>query len=146
MANDDERTAFVIKNMIENIPKNENCLVLSHRRSHCQLLAECLRQHGYDANSYLGGDKTVPSSTVIVSTFSLDSEGFDEPRLSALVLATPASSISQAVGRILRAPGPKIILDIGDSNPVSYAQASKRNAFYCISSSKFLCFLASITR
>ena len=130
LAEDDERTAFIVKTVVEHISTTRDCLILSHRRSHCFLLAECLRQQGYDALTYLGGDKKVPSSTVIVSTYALVSEGFDEPRLSALVLATPASNITQAVGRILRATGEKCIVDISDSNPVCYAQATKRKSFY----------------
>lgn len=133
LAEDDQRTAFIVKCMVENISRDADCLVLSHRRAQCSLLAECLRQQGYDAATYLGGDKVVPSNKILVATYSLVSEGFDVPRLNTLVFATPASNITQAVGRILRKPGAKLILDILDSNPVSYAQATKRRIFYASS-------------
>lgn len=130
LSEDDERTAFCIGEMLTHVGKDTPCLVLSHRRAHCQLLAECLRRQGYDAATYLGGDKVAPTSRVLVSTYSLVSEGFDRPELDALVMATPASTITQAVGRILRRPGPKLILDIVDTNAVSCAQAAKRRALY----------------
>ena len=130
LSEDDARTAFLIKCMVEHVGKDIDCLVLSHRRAQCLLLAECLRQQGYDAATYLGGDTKIPSSKVLVCTYSLVSEGFDVPRLSTLVFATPASNITQPVGRILRAPGSKLILDILDNNPVSYAQATKRRILY----------------
>ncbi len=130
LSEDDERTAFCIQEMLVHVSKDTPCLVLSHRRAHCQLIAECLRQQGYDAATYLGGDKSAPPNKVLVSTYSLVSEGFDRPELDALVLATPASTITQAVGRILRRPGPKLILDIVDTNAVSRAQAAKRRAHY----------------
>jgi Type III restriction enzyme, res subunit len=130
LAEDDERTAFIVGEMKKHVPISTPCLVLSHRRAHCQLLAECLRQQGYDAETYLGGDASAPDARVLVATYSLVSEGFDRPELAALVLATPASTITQAVGRILRRPGPKTILDVVDTNAVSYAQANKRRALY----------------
>lgn len=130
LAEDDERTAFIVGEMMKHVPTTTPCLVLSHRRAHCHLLAECLRQQGYDAKTYLGGDASAPDACVLVATYSLVSEGFDRPELTALVLATPASTITQAVGRILRRPGPKTIVDVVDTNPVSYAQANKRRALY----------------
>lgn len=130
LSEDDERTAFCVQEMLQHVSKDTPSLVLSHRRAHCQLLAECLRQQGYDAATYLGGDKSAPSAAVLVSTYALVSEGFDRPELDALVMATPASTITQVVGRILRRPGPKTILDIVDTNAVSRAQAAKRRALY----------------
>ena len=130
LAEDDKRTAFLIDQIMQHVGRDRDCLVLSHRRAHCLVLAECLRQRGYDAATYLGGDKIVPTAKVLVATYNLVSEGFDEPRLSALVLSTPASNVVQAVGRILRRPGPKLILDLVDDTPVCWASAKKRNALY----------------
>ena len=142
LANDDARTAFIVKHIILRVPTTADCLVLSHRRDHCKLLAVCLRAQGYDAATYLGGDKSVPTTTVIVSTYALVSEGFDVPRLRTLVLATPASNVTQAVGRILRGSAtataaPRLVLDVVDANPVCYAQAAKRKTLYKSSGFEF---------
>lgn len=132
LAEHPQRTSFLIAEMKACIAKDADCLVLSHRRAHCQTLARRLCGEGYDAQTYLGGDKTVPTSKIIVSTYGLVSEGFDEPRLNALVLATPASVVQQVVGRILRGSSqhPKLILDVVDPNPIGYAQFQKRKACY----------------
>ena len=131
LSEDPVRTAFLVQTITQHVDRERDCLILSHRRAHCTLLATKLQEEGYECATYLGGDKRgVPSSKVIISTYTLVSEGFDEPRLSALVFATPASNIVQAMGRILRRPGPKVIVDLLDENPVCYAQASKRKKQY----------------
>ncbi len=134
LADDHDRTAFIVDQICRCVPEpgKRDVLVLSHRRAHCHALADQLRTRGFDAQTYLGGDKTVPTTKVICSTYALVSEGFDQPRLTVLVLATPASHVVQAVGRILRSHhGPaRLIIDILDSCSVCYAQAAKRKALY----------------
>lgn len=109
-------------------------LVLSHRRAHCRDLATAIRARGVDAASYVGGDKTVPDARVIASTFSLVSEGFDLPRLNALVLATPASSVEQACGRVMRGASdlaPRaIVVDVLDAWGPCHAQHASRRRLY----------------
>lgn len=134
LAENDARTAFLLDAMDRLVlTPHTHCLILSHRRAHCMVLAECLRLRGYDAATYLGGDTQIPPSNILVSTYALVSEGFDQPRLTTLVLATPASNVTQAVGRILRGGSHGTILDLVDANPVSYAQASKRRKYYTAS-------------
>ena len=117
--------------------RGRHVLVLSHRREHCKAICALLIERNVEAQTYLGGDKAVPESRVLVSTFALTSEGFDCPRLDALVLATPASDVAQSVGRILRGGDSTrstnvhpLIVDIIDNFPISYAQASKRRGLY----------------
>lgn len=122
-----------IADLIQTELFGKDVLVLSHRRAHCDALVKALVARGIDAALYVGGVKDIPSARVIVSSYSYVSEGFDEPRLEALVLATPASDVAQTVGRILRgnAPGRRpIILDIVDTWSVCFAQASKRRRQY----------------
>ena len=114
--------------------EGRDVLVLSHRRAHCRDLAGEIRAQGGDAASYVGGDKVVPDARVIVSTFSLVSEGFDLPRLNALVLATPASTVEQACGRVLRGASevsPRaIIVDVLDAWGPCHAQHASRRQVY----------------
>jgi superfamily II DNA or RNA helicase len=95
-------------------------------------ICETLKTLGVDSSTYLGGDKTAPDTQVIVATYSLASEGFDCPRLSALVLATPSSNVTQAVGRILRGGNGSspIIVDIVDCYSLFFSQLAKRKAIY----------------
>ena len=57
-------------------------------------------------------------------------EGLDIATLSALVFATPHSDVRQAVGRILRAPGPKDVYDIVDTWGVMNAMYRRRLNIY----------------
>jgi superfamily II DNA or RNA helicase len=107
-------------------------LVLSHRRGHATAIAEELRRRDVDAATYLGGDKDPPDAIVTCATYALAAEGYDDPRLNALVLATPSSDVNQACGRVLRGGGgdDPIIVDIVDHYSLFYSQFVKRTKFY----------------
>lgn len=105
-------------------------LVLSHRRAHCAEIADAVRGLGVECGTYVGGDKTAPATKVIVATYALTSEGFDMPRLTALVLATPASDVEQSCGRVMRGSSAAVIVDVVDQWGLCHAQAAKRRALY----------------
>lgn len=133
LVDDADRTRRVAEAAEAQARAGHDVLVLSHRRAHCQALAAELAARGVDAGLYLGGCREVPASKVLVATYALTSEGFDCPRLSALVLATPASDVVQACGRILRgggASGTPTIVDVLDRWGPCWAQAAKRRAYY----------------
>lgn len=124
--------------------EDRHVLVLSHRRQHCADIAAAVRALGVDAGTYVGGDKEAPNTRVIVATYALTSEGFDMPRLNALVLATPASDVEQSCGRVMRGtstcassaaaggctPASAIIVDVVDQWGLCHAQHAKRRGFY----------------
>jgi superfamily II DNA or RNA helicase len=126
---DSERTARVAAAAARLAARGFDVLVLSHRRDLCARLAAAV---GPGAATYLGGDARCPPDRVVCATYSLASEGFDCPRFNALVLATPASDVVQATGRILRgnAPGERVIVDVVDAYGIAYAQSAKRRAMY----------------
>lgn len=72
-------------------------------------------------------------SQVILATYSMVVQGFDQPDINTLLFITPRSNIEQAIGRIYRQNHnitPNII-DIIDKNyPIFYAQYSKRLKIY----------------
>ena len=132
IANDMERTNY-IADILHRDLQGKDVLVLSHRRAHCNDLVNALRVRGLDADVYIGGVKKIPTSKIIVSSYAYVSEGFDEPRLEVLVLATPASDVAQTMGRILRgndATKKPVIVDIVDTWGVCFAQAAKRRKQY----------------
>lgn len=133
LVKDHARTALIVDHIIKVYgASGRDILVLSHRRAHCKAIEAALLAKNVDAKCFIGGDGTTPpASRVVVSTYALTSEGFDLPRLSVLVLATPASDVVQAAGRVLRNPAqPALIVDIADDFPIAYAQLAKRKAFY----------------
>ena len=141
----DENRSLYIANVIHEMEvlRNRDILILSHRRAHCEHLASLLRSLGHAAETYLGGCKKIPTSRIVVSTYAYVSEGFDEPRFDALVMATPSSDVTQAVGRVLRRlndPSCKpLILDFVDQWSLFFSQAAKRKAFYMKSGFRQAC-------
>ena len=58
-------------------------------------------------------------------------EGLDIKTLSTLVLATPRTDITQAVGRILRVKRDRpLVIDIVDDHTIFKNQYKKRKSFY----------------
>ena len=116
----------------------DGVLVLTHRRQHCADLAAAVRELGVECGTYVGGDKAAPDTRVIVATYALTSEGFDLPRLTGLVLATPASDVEQSCGRVMRGSSSAVIVDVVDQWGLCHAQAAKRRAFYARSGFRVL--------
>jgi superfamily II DNA or RNA helicase len=119
----------LIVDIIRRHPKDT--LVLTHRREHCFRLKDLLGD-SVDTGVYVGGgDGKVPTTNVIVSTYSMTCEGFDCPRLRTLVLATPMSDVVQACGRVMRGGNTGCtIYDIVDETGIGYSQFRKRETYY----------------
>ena len=112
-------------------------LVLSHRRAHCAVVAEALRKRDPVVRIAvkIGGTAFAvgPGVQVIVGTTAAVAEGFGEPRLDTLVLATPTpASMTQAVGRILRQRSalPPLVVDFVDPLGTCLRQWARRRADY----------------
>lgn len=128
-----ERTHVVARCVASLAADGHDVLVLSHRRQHVSDLAAAIRACGAQSvGTYVGGDKACPDTKVIVATYALTSEGFDLPRLNALVLATPASDVEQSCGRVMRGSATRgaLIVDVVDGWGVCYSQHAKRRAYY----------------
>jgi len=130
-----ERTEY-ISNAVVSESDGRDTLVLSHRRQHCMDIVERLQKRGLDVALYIPNGKRpppLPTAKVVVSTFAFVSEGFDMPRLSCVVFATPASNLEQAVGRITRTPNPTmtpLVIDVADTWGLLNASTRKRKTFY----------------
>jgi hypothetical protein len=127
-----DRTLFIAEETKKIAETGRYLLVLSHRRQHAIEIKDILVSLGIDAATYLGGDKVEPDAQVICATYHLASEGYDNPRLSGLVLSTPSSDVIQACGRILRggSGNDPVIVDIVDQYSLFLGQIAKRKAFY----------------
>jgi len=69
---------------------------------------------------------------IIIATYQMASEGYDNPDLDTLILASPKCNIEQAVGRILRKKNKNmpIVIDINDSISIFTNWNKKRLSFY----------------
>ena len=133
------RTAIIMKEILKLYEDGRSTIILSDRREHCKELVRLLGTHGIDAALLIGGvskeDMEIGSrKRVIVATFSLAHEGLDIPTLDSIVLATPKSNITQAIGRILRETKGKkfkpLVVDIKDEWGLLTAMFYKRVKVY----------------
>lgn len=119
MMQDDLRNHLIIEDVLSCIRDGRNCLLLSERTRHVQILADLLAAHGMPVHILLGGQtnarmksqltalRSSPSDIplVICATGRFIGEGFDDSRLDTLFLTMPISwqgTLAQYVGRLHR--------------------------------------------
>ena len=134
-----ERTDTIMEELLKLYKEGRQTIVLSDRREHCKEIVARLAKIHIDAALMIGGVlredmETGMKKRVIVATYALAHEGLDIPTLDSLILATPKSNITQAVGRILRETKGKefspVIIDIKDNWGLLVAMFYKRIKVY----------------
>ncbi len=125
-------------------------LILTDRRQHCvvlkNLIEEELNKHNIKSTVglYLGAMKNEDLNksnecNIIIGTYQIASEGYDNSKLDTLIMATSKSDIIQIVGRILRKKNKNfpLIIDIADNKYLPY-QCKKRKQYYKKNNMKIL--------
>jgi len=124
-----------ILQLVRDIDSSRRILILSDRREHCFWLQNNIAE----ASVYIGGMKEddldrASKQRVIIATYSMAQEGLDIPALDTLIMATPHSDVTQAIGRVMReTPGKvntPVIYDLVDNWSVFYSMAKKRRYIY----------------
>jgi superfamily II DNA or RNA helicase len=133
-----ERRNDLILNIVKDLAKNKrNILILSERRDHLIILKEMIDELELCTTGlYIGQMKQKDldesmNKDIMLGTYAMIAEAFDNDRLNTLILATPKSDVVQIVGRILRKEhGEKnaIIIDIIDD--ILKHQYKKRKKHY----------------
>lgn len=136
------RNKFIVVNIKQVLTKEpkRKILLLSDRRDHLSILQKMLVLNGFDVGLYMGGMKQsvlteCASKQIILATYSIASEGYDQPGLDTLILASPKSDIVQSVGRILRDKAADrkhvpLVVDILDTFSIFNNQGKKRIDYY----------------
>ena len=113
------RNQQVVEDVLSNYKQGRNCVILSLRTAHVELLAKKIQEEIPDVVTLIGGmgtkttrenfkrvtDTPTDKNLIIVATGSFIGEGFDEPRLDTLFLAMPISwkgTLQQYAGRLHR--------------------------------------------
>lgn len=120
----------------ERYNENRKILVLTSMRRHCFELKRLLSLDD-SVGIYIGGKKNeelneANTKSIIIATYQMASEGYDNKTLDTLILATPKTDVEQAVGRILRQENINnpIVIDIVDQFHIFNAYYYKRRKFY----------------
>jgi superfamily II DNA or RNA helicase len=126
----------IMRKLLE-MPTTGQIMVLSHTKAllaylHDAILYRKLGTVGY----YVGGMKQAvlketETKKIVLATYAMAEEALDIKTLTTLILATPKTDVTQAVGRILRVKHERpTVIDIVDPHPTFQNQWSKRRAFY----------------
>jgi len=119
MVVDEMRNHLIVNDVVNCYDNGRNCLVLTERTNHVELLAEKLRVRIPEVLTLRGGrgtkeageifkrisDTPADKQLTLVATGRYIGEGFDEPRLDTLFLAMPISwqgTLQQYAGRLHR--------------------------------------------
>ena len=133
------RSEFILKVVkdIYNENTKQQIMILAHNKVLLKYLHDAIENReiapvGY----YIGGMKDVElkkseSKKIIIGTYAMASEALDIKTLTTLVMATPKTDITQAVGRILRTKEHSpLVIDIIDQHDVFINQWKKRKSYY----------------
>ena len=140
MAEDPRRNKYILDNIIDLLQERNKIIVVSGLVAHCKCLYDAIFQrHPELAMALVAGpsvelEKAKSLQTKIVfATYSMLEEGYDDPRLDTIILATPRSRIQQTIGRIERTHEGKLrpkVIDIVDEFGIYPNMWYKRLAFY----------------
>ncbi|MBW1767723.1 MAG: DEAD/DEAH box helicase family protein, partial [Deltaproteobacteria bacterium] len=119
IVDNDFRNQQIVEDVLNSYKRGRNCIILSLRTSHVELLAKKLKEEVPGVVTLMGGmgtkttreafkyiiDTPADKNLLLVATGSFIGEGFDEPRLDTLFLAMPISwkgTLQQYAGRLHR--------------------------------------------
>ena len=142
---DSKRNSIIMKSALKAQEEGRTILILSERVSHCNYLFSKIKflfnekQIDKTVGLYIGGKKKeqlelANTCDIIVATYNMCAEGYDNPQLNTVLFATSKREITQAAGRVLglRSGGGfrPMIIDIYDTWGAAKNQAYSRVKWY----------------
>mgnify|MGYP002628439922 CR=1 FL=1 len=136
---ENEHEEMNINGNMENIVgEKRQLMILAHNKSLLYEIESSLKKRNVDKTIgyYVGGMKEVQlketeKNDIILATYAMAEEALDIKSLSALLLATPKTDVTQAVGRILRIKHKyPLVVDIVDEHDIFKNQWTKRKRYY----------------
>jgi superfamily II DNA or RNA helicase len=127
----------VLEDLVETGAEDTQIMVLGHYKTILTYIYEAIKHRGIaTVGYYIGGMNEVElkkseGKKIIIATYAMAEEGLDIKTLTTLVMATPKSDVTQAVGRILRKKRDEsLVIDIVDPHIIFQKQYMKRKRFY----------------
>lgn len=147
LSEDPRRNKYILDSIVDSLAAGRRkIIVVSALVAHCQALQEAMSVRstagaasgpltmaimaGQTVQSGLAKD---PTTRVVFATYAMLEEGYDDPVLDTLILATPRSRVQQTVGRIERSHEGKLrplVIDIADAFSIYPSMWFKRAHFY----------------
>jgi superfamily II DNA or RNA helicase len=141
------RSEFILKVLSDLLVerKGQQIMILAHNKSLLKYLYDAIEHRNMaTVGYYVGGMKEkdlkiTETKQIVIATYAMASEGLDIKTLTTLILATPKTDVTQAVGRILRRQEvDALVIDILDQHGIFHRQWLKRRAFYKKSNFKIM--------
>lgn len=143
LVEDPERNALLVDCIAQFYRDGHKVIVLSERIEHLNVMTRELMERckipDVDLSIFVGKTPArerarAMERRIIMSTYSMSSEGLDIPSLSAAVLATPRGNVEQSIGRIQRPCAGKLTpvraVDVVDTFSMFLYMAKKRAKLY----------------
>ena len=133
------RTEFILEVLVNTLKEfpEQQLMILAHNKSLLHYLHDAIEHRNISTVGYYVGGmkekdlKESESKRVIIATYAMAEEALDIKSLSMLIMATPKSDVTQAVGRILREKHKQpLVIDIVDTHDIFKRQWTKRRRFY----------------
>jgi superfamily II DNA or RNA helicase len=123
--------------MIMQDPDHGQWMILSHTKALLNYFYDAIQYRKLGTVGYYVGGmkpeklKETEQMDIVLGTYAMAEEALDIPTLRGLILATPKTDVTQAVGRILRRDHKQpYIIDVVDVHPTFQRQWKKRKTFY----------------
>jgi superfamily II DNA or RNA helicase len=141
ICNFSHRTEFILQ-VLQDLfieEPSQQVMILAHNKSILKYLFDAISTRKIQDGSvgyYIGGMKEVAlketeDKKIVLATYAMAEEALDIKTLSCLIMASPKTDVTQAVGRILRIKHKKpIVVDIIDQHENFQRQYYKRRNFY----------------
>jgi len=127
----------VIKDTINEEDASNQIIVLAHNKNVLIYLYDAILEDKVATVGFYIGRmkqselKESETKEIILATYAMAEEALDIKTLTTLIMVTPKTDVTQAIGRIMRSKEAKpLIIDIVDVHPVFKRQWSKRKSYY----------------
>jgi len=133
------RSEFIIKVLQAELGNygGQQVIMLAQNKSILKYIHDAISDRKITTVGYYVGGmkekdlKESESKQVIVATYAMAAEGLDIPSLTTLMLLTPRTDVTQAIGRILRVKRNRpLVVDIVDTHGIFQRQGKKRATYY----------------
>lgn len=133
------RNQLILDEITQALKDNRKILVMTERRVQCEQLEYLITKQGISMSVgiYIGGMtnealEETNTRDIIISTYAMTAEGYDNKKIDTLIMATPRSEIEQILGRCMRQKNKNdpLVIDIVDNLEGLGGQAIKRERYY----------------
>ena len=133
-----KRSDFLLKIIKDawEADRSQQIMVIAHQKIMLKYLHDAIEDSGFaTVGYYIGGMKeqglkNSEGKNIIIATYKMAEEALDIKSLTTIVMGTPKKDVRQAVGRILRTKGKKLVIDIIDQHTIFQRHWNLRRRWY----------------